>query len=307
MRIDTESQLIALELFSSDSFLSINKKFLRMFGGDLAIFTCNLVDKYKYFLSQNKISKDGSFFLTYENQSFDTGMSKFQLRSCKKKLIEMRVLKTIMKGIPPKEFYFLNIELLLEKYLTNYGKEIKPIRIKEVNQLGLKDLTNIKDSKVKENKLKENKFDICQKISPENIISLWNKLAKENELPSVSKLTPSRKSKILSRCKSSDLSSSADWEKLFDKIPNCPFLLGDGNTGWKVSFDWLVHNDENYVKVLEGLYDEKKKKTPKRLGTAKPQEGKYKNLLRTVVNSDTGRVVKMRGEEIVEVVSEGRE
>lgn len=59
--------------------------------------------------------------------------------------------------------------------------------------------------------------------------------------------------------------------------------------------------------AMERSGSEKKKKTPKRIGTAKPQEGKYKNILRTVVNSDTGRVVKMRGEEIVEVISEGRE
>jgi len=31
-----------------------------------------------------------------------------------------------------------------------------------------------------------------------------------------------------------------------------PFLTGDG---WKVSFDWLIENDTNYLKTLEGNYN----------------------------------------------------
>lgn len=216
------------------------------------------------------------------------------------------LIENELKQIDPQDITQEKVKEILFKHLDSppYLKISTPPNRKKSPPI-LKNLPAI--YKGENNKRENNKKTLCQKISPESIISLWNKLAKENELPSISKLTPSRKSKILSRCKSSDLSSSADWEKLFDKIPNCPFLLGDGNTGWKVSFDWLVHNDENYVKVLEGLYDEKKKKTPKRIGTAKPQEGKYKNLLRTVVDNRTGRVVKMRGEEVVEVISEGRE
>jgi hypothetical protein len=307
MRIDKESQLIAIQLFSSESFLAINKRLLKMFGPNLTIFICNLVDKYKYFLSHGMIGRDGSFFLTFENQSEDTGMTKCELRACKRKLIEMRVLKTLMKSVPAKEFYFINIEILLEKFLTPRDKDSLPLEIRKVDRLRLENLTTIKDSKIKENKLKENKFDICQKISPENIISLWNKLAKENDLPSVSKLPDSRKDKILSRCKSIDLSRIEDWKELFEIIPNCPFLLGESDSGWKVNFDWIVRNDKNYLRILEGEFTKKKKTQQKRIGTAKPQEGKYKNILRTVVNSDTGRVVKMRGEEIVEVISEGRE
>ena len=97
MWVNKKSQLIAIQLFDSNSFLTLNKKLLEMFGPNLAVFTCNLVDKYKYFSSRNMIQDDGSFFLTFENQAKDTGMSRCELRSCKKRLIKMRVLKTIMK------------------------------------------------------------------------------------------------------------------------------------------------------------------------------------------------------------------
>jgi hypothetical protein len=34
-----------------------------------------------------------------------------------------------------------------------------------------------------------------------------------------------------------------------------PFLTGEGARGWRASFDWLIANDTNLRKVLEGVYD----------------------------------------------------
>ena len=45
------------------------------------------------------------------------------------------------------------------------------------------------------------------------------------------------------------------------------FLAGVGGRGWRVSFDWLVANDTNVRKVLEGRYD------PPTVGTAGWQAG----------------------------------
>ena len=48
------------------------------------------------------------------------------------------------------------------------------------------------------------------------------------------------------------------------KITDCPFLLGqskpknEGEKPFIVSFDWLVKNGTNYLKILEGKYDVKK-------------------------------------------------
>jgi len=37
-------------------------------------------------------------------------------------------------------------------------------------------------------------------------------------------------------------------------IPRSSFLKGNNKRGWRISFDWLIKNDENYLKVLEGKY-----------------------------------------------------
>jgi hypothetical protein len=34
-----------------------------------------------------------------------------------------------------------------------------------------------------------------------------------------------------------------------------PFLAGAGTRGWRASFDWLIANDTNLRKVIEGIYD----------------------------------------------------
>ena len=44
-----------------------------------------------------------------------------------------------------------------------------------------------------------------------------------------------------------------------DRIRQSPFLLGQNNNGWIVTFDWFV-KPNNFPKVAEGNYDETKGK-----------------------------------------------
>ena len=112
-RLNDRNQKIALELFRSDAFLVINKKLLKKLGPIKAIFLENLVDKYKYWKDKDMLNDD-SFFLTHEKQIEQTGMNEYQIRECKKYMIELGLLKTSMKGIPAKEHYTLDFERLVD-------------------------------------------------------------------------------------------------------------------------------------------------------------------------------------------------
>lgn len=53
------------------------------------------------------------------------------------------------------------------------------------------------------------------------------------------------------------------FDKILVAIEEQPFLLnGNPNSekhkDWRISFDWLIENDTNYLKVLEGKYKDKK-------------------------------------------------
>jgi len=82
------------------------------------------------------------------------------------------------------------------------------------------------------------------------ITEYWNQ--KEN-LHKIVSLSGARMAKLVLRLK--DDVFADNWELLIDKTDASPFLTGDNNRHWVVSFDWLIANDNNYIKVLEGKYD----------------------------------------------------
>lgn len=111
-----EKQRRAIEVLSTDPYLSVNTRLLSAYGPDLSIYISNLVDRFQYFTERKMLTEDGGFFLTYEVQQEQTGMSAHRLRKCKNKLKEMGILTTEIRGIPPKEFYFLNIDKIIDIY-----------------------------------------------------------------------------------------------------------------------------------------------------------------------------------------------
>ncbi len=115
-----------------------------------------------------------------------------------------------------------------------------------------------KADKEKERKDKERKEE---KIYPyQDIINLWSKKCGD-KLSRVVKLTESRKRKIRSRL--DEFGSREEWmstiEVLFDKVAASDFLCGESDKGWRASFDWLFENEKNWVKVIEGNYDNRTK------------------------------------------------
>lgn len=87
------------------------------------------------------------------------------------------------------------------------------------------------------------------------ISDLWNETCKA--LNAVHVLSKSRKAKISVR-----VTEMGGVEKametigeLFRKVSESKFLNGDNDRSWKASFDWIFENDKNWVKVMEGNYD----------------------------------------------------
>lgn len=104
----------------------------------------------------------------------------------------------------------------------------------------------------KEQKGKEQKV----KYPYQAVADLWNELCPA--LPKVQSLNDSRRQKI--KCRLQELSTrSEEWlpkvRELFERVSASDFLLGDNTNGWTASFDWVIANSKNWVKVVEGNYD----------------------------------------------------
>lgn len=106
-----------------------------------------------------------------------------------------------------------------------------------------------KNDKNDKNK-KESKEDIPGHPSGLHpLAALWNELVGE---PRVTSCNKSRVAKANVRLK--ELSVDA-WRDVMLKLSATPFLRGNNDRGWRADFDWLIANDTNHVKVMEGKYD----------------------------------------------------
>ena len=111
-------------------------------------------------------------------------------------------------------------------------------------QMSNKRATNEQQTSTNKNDKNEEKKDICT-----SVLNQWNSFAKENNLPTILKLSETRKSGIANRFKEKEF----NLEAIFQKIKQSKFLLG--STGWKVDFDFVFCSANNYLKILEGKYN----------------------------------------------------
>ena len=104
------------------------------------------------------------------------------------------------------------------------------------------------------------------------IVERWNETC-GNCLPKAKTLNESRRQKIKLRLQEFGDSEAAQMEvlnTLLDKIVASSFLKGDNNNSWTATFDWLFENSKNWVKVIEGNYDDNRglKNNAKQLNNA---------------------------------------
>ena len=71
--------------------------------------------------------------------------------------------------------------------------------------------------------------------------------------PKIVQLTAKRKEKILRRL--TEMGEIKIAEQVFRKMEASDFLKGKNKFGWKASFDWVFGNSENWLKIIEGNYD----------------------------------------------------
>ena len=87
----------------------------------------------------------------------------------------------------------------------------------------------------------------------EKVVLCWNVKCEGTSIPLCKKLSDDRKSKLRKRLDDSEFIDG--YEDAIVKITKSDFCCGYGKSEWKASFDWFIANDNNYLKALEGKYD----------------------------------------------------
>jgi hypothetical protein len=95
--------------------------------------------------------------------------------------------------------------------------------------------------------------------SPETLREIWEQ--ERGSLGELRALTPEREARCRERLsharkKGKNIAQFlADFREAVARAAATPFCCGAGPGGWIANFDWLICNDTNYLKVLEGRYD----------------------------------------------------
>ena len=108
------------------------------------------------------------------------------------------------------------------------------------------------------NNLDNNKEDKDRKkpdVPHKKIKKLYNNIC--TSLPSIRKMSEHRKKHLRARWKEEE--DIDVFKEVFEKAESSSFLTGNNNRNWTADFDWIVKNDTNFNKILEGKYDDKKK------------------------------------------------
>lgn len=106
----------------------------------------------------------------------------------------------------------------------------------------------VKKKRSKEDNNKEKSEDVPGP-TPNEFMYYWNKVMPDEH--SIRYMTEKRKSKL--RTRRSEDAFVDNWKSVIDKASNSDFLMNECRP-----FDatWVLKNDDNYVKIIEGKYDD---------------------------------------------------
>lgn len=117
-------------------------------------------------------------------------------------------------------------------------------------------------SKSKGNALSKSKINASQenrKIDWDSVKDEWNRLAKKNRFPTIARMTEDRKRKYKAITATKE-DKKRFWEVLELELPRMSeFAHGETPDGtWVLSFDFVIHSEQNFTKVEERKYLDKK-------------------------------------------------
>ena len=88
-------------------------------------------------------------------------------------------------------------------------------------------------------------------INSSKVMTAWNSFSKDNSLKCIRSLSQRRRSGVTARIRQSGF----NLQEVLDAIKASDFCCGKNNRGWKVDFDWVFCSESNWLKLVEGKYE----------------------------------------------------
>jgi Lin1244/Lin1753-like, N-terminal len=118
------------------------------------------------------------------------------------------------------------------------------------------------------------------------LIQTWNDHATAPPFARVSKISDDRDKHL--RARFGEKIFREQYPDIIRIITESPFCRGSGPRGWIASFDWIIKNNGNYTKALEGKYGQLRQTNGQSNGrTAAPNPAEYAELAAELGIGDT--------------------
>lgn len=252
-----------LNLLASNGFITVNKQIMRELGLEEAVLLGELCSEYVYWESQNKLTDDNMFFCSVNKLEENTGLSDRKQRRIIKRLEELEILETQLKGLPATRYFKINVEqLFLICKMSSFKMQ------DEFFQNARSYLSKCKGSNNINNKNKKERIEKREKESqkPKNtsLLKTTSSIADKvvdmyhehcPSLPKIRVITDKRKQAIQKICKLYNLETI---KEVFDLIEKSDFCKGKNDRGWIADLDFILREDK-FANILEGKYNNKSK------------------------------------------------
>lgn len=172
-----------IELLSSDNYIIVNKTIAHKIGLNEAILLGELASEYKFWKAKNELIDNEFFFSTVENIEENTTLTDKQQRTAIKNLVEAKILKVTIKGLPPRRYFKFNESTILQIFNNEYcqnginnSAKMEEFNLPEEQTNNNKYNNNKEEEKEIYNKEREQKFDTNEQIceSEQNLPSYYN-------------------------------------------------------------------------------------------------------------------------------------
>ncbi len=126
----------------------------------------------------------------------------------------------------------------------------------------------------------------------QDIADMYNQIC-GSKLSRINRISDNRKKHLQARWK--EVSESIDeFKRLFEITEESKFLTGNNDRNWKADFDWLIKNNHNFNKVLEGKYSNDRASPDK--DRASPEEIQVVDLVKNQLSHD---ITAMKARELL--------
>jgi len=169
------SDFIISEASKLGKYLLLNRELIIKLGGNASILLTDIIYRWRYFKSINKLDQEGFFFYNQEDIEKSTGFSSYVQLNCIKKLEELQLVSTKIYGSPPRKYYrplMIQVLSFLDfKFLETKNSSSKKLRLSRIN----------KEDSNKEN-LTPKGVRLNRRSDSSIILSFWNSLSEKSSL-----------------------------------------------------------------------------------------------------------------------------